>query len=159
MHVVLMPAVSRGIPEQLTPIRVLVPGTGPRFRSGGLNVARQTARILGQLRPTEVVTYRVREDGYSYLSDLLDRETSQVTLFGMSVGALTYRSWCSDLEDALWFITLIVLAMALISLRITCGFCQRTLLATGKSSSSHPLFLVPNALSSNGLIAETDLFS
>lgn len=56
------------------PIRVLVPGTGPRFRCGGLSVALQTARLLSQLRPTEVVTYRAREPSHRFLGDLLDRE-------------------------------------------------------------------------------------
>ena len=58
----------------LTPIRVLVPGTGPRFRCGGLSVALQTARLLSQLRPTEVVTYRAREQSHRFLDDLLDQE-------------------------------------------------------------------------------------
>lgn len=58
----------------LTPIRVLVPGTGPRFRCGGLSVALQTARLLSQLRPTEVVTYRAREPSHPFLDDLLDQE-------------------------------------------------------------------------------------
>ena len=57
-----------------TPIRVLVPGTGPRFRCGGLSVALQTARVLSQLRPTEVVTYRAREQSHPFLDDLLDQE-------------------------------------------------------------------------------------
>ena len=56
------------------PIRVLVPGTGPRFRCGGLSVALQTARLLSQLRPTEVVTYRAREPSHHFLDDLLDQE-------------------------------------------------------------------------------------
>ena len=57
-----------------TAIRVLVPGTGPSFRCGGLSVALQTARLLCQVRPTEVVTYRVRERSYLFLDDLLDQE-------------------------------------------------------------------------------------
>ena len=56
------------------PIRVLVPGTGPSFRCGGLSVALQTARLLSQLRPTEVVTYRVRELSHPFLDDLLHHE-------------------------------------------------------------------------------------
>ena len=58
----------------LTSIRVLVPGTGPRFRCGGLSVALQTARLLSQLRPTEVVTYRAREQSHLFLGDLLHQE-------------------------------------------------------------------------------------
>ena len=60
----------------LTPIRVLVPGTGPRFRCGGLSVALQTARLLSELRSTQVVTYRERELGYPFLEDVLRRETA-----------------------------------------------------------------------------------
>ena len=57
-------------------IRVLVPGTGTRFRCGGLSVALQTARLLSTLRPTEVVTYRERSDGHPYLDDVLQAEQS-----------------------------------------------------------------------------------
>ena len=59
-----------------TSIRVLVPGTGPRFRCGGLSVALQTARLLSQLRPTEVVTYRAREPSHRFLDDLLEQEAA-----------------------------------------------------------------------------------
>ena len=57
-------------------IRVLVPGTGTRFRCGGLSVALQTARLLSTLRPTDVVTYRERSDGHPYLDDVLQAEQS-----------------------------------------------------------------------------------
>ena len=63
-----------GSSQLLTPIRVLVPGTGARFRCGGLSVALQTARLLSQLRPTEVVTYRQREANHPFLNDLLKQE-------------------------------------------------------------------------------------
>lgn len=53
-------------------IRVLVPGTGARFRCGGLSVALQTARIFGSLLTTEVVTYRERQENHPYLDDLLE---------------------------------------------------------------------------------------
>ena len=52
-------------------IRVLVPGTGARYRCGGLSVALQTARILASLVTTEVVTYRERQEDHPYLDDLL----------------------------------------------------------------------------------------
>ena len=51
-----------------------MPGTGPRFRCGGLSVALQTARLLSELRPTEVVTYRAREQSHPFLDDLLAQE-------------------------------------------------------------------------------------
>ena len=53
-----------------------MPGTGPRFRCGGLSVALQTARLLSQLRQTEVVTYRAREPSHRFFDDLLDQEAA-----------------------------------------------------------------------------------
>ena len=60
---------------RFTSIRVLVPGTGTRFRCGGLSVALQTARLLSTLRHTEVVTYRERTDRHPFLDDLLRNES------------------------------------------------------------------------------------
>ncbi len=57
-------------------VRVLVPGTGTRFRCGGLSVALQTARLLSTLRPTQVVTYRERSDQHLFLDDLLRDESA-----------------------------------------------------------------------------------
>ena len=59
---------------RFTSIRVLVPGTGTRFRCGGLSVALQTARLLSQLRPTQVVTYRQRQPDHLFLDDLLHQD-------------------------------------------------------------------------------------
>ena len=69
-----MPSAPGAFPSQLNPIRVLVPGTGTRFRCGGLSVALQTARLLERLRPTQVVTYRQREAEHPFLDDLLVQE-------------------------------------------------------------------------------------
>ena len=55
-------------------IRVLVPGTGSRFRCGGLSVAKQTVRLLSKLRPTTLVTYRERSLEHPFLEDLLNEE-------------------------------------------------------------------------------------
>ena len=55
-------------------IRVLVPGVGPRFRCGGLSVAKQTARLLAGLGPTTLVTYKERTIQYPFLEDLLKQE-------------------------------------------------------------------------------------
>ena len=143
-----MPAVYGGIPEQLTPIRVLVPGTGPKFRSGGLNVALQTARILGQLRPTEVVTYRVREDGYSYLSDLLGRETRPGN-------ALWHVSWGFDVPKLVQ--RLRGRPVVYHAHSVGYGFdvppglpvvsvSRNTLGYWGNRAPRNPLFLVPNPL-------------
>ena len=57
-----------------TSIRVLVPGTGTRFRCGGLSVALQTARLLSRLRPTQLVTYRQRQWDHPFLDDLLQQD-------------------------------------------------------------------------------------
>ena len=59
------------------PLRFLVPGTGDRFRCGGLSVELQSARLCEGLAPSvEVVTYRRREPGRPFLSDLLKQERS-----------------------------------------------------------------------------------
>ena len=59
------------------PLRFLVPGTGDRFRCGGLSVELQTARLCAGLSPAvELVTYRCRERGRPFLSDLLAQEHS-----------------------------------------------------------------------------------
>lgn len=77
-------------------IRVLVPGTGTRFRCGGLSVALQTARLLARLRPTEVVTYRQRQPDHPFLDDLLQSEASPgdslwLVSWGFDVPALLKR--------------------------------------------------------------------
>ncbi|WP_115126976.1 glycosyltransferase [Synechococcus sp. GEYO] len=58
-------------------IRVLVPGTGTRFRCGGLSVALQTARLLSKIRSTEVVTYQDRQVDHPFLDDLLQVAASE----------------------------------------------------------------------------------
>ena len=75
-------------------IRVLVPGTGTRFRCGGLRVALQTARLLSTLRPTQVVTYRERSDEHPFLDDLLRAESAPSD-------ALWIVSWGFDVPRSL----------------------------------------------------------
>ncbi|MEB3352429.1 MAG: glycosyltransferase family 1 protein [Cyanobacteriota bacterium] len=58
----------------MRPVRFLVPGTGGRFRCGGLQVELQTARLVSQLVPTEVVCYRQRQADHPFLDDLLRAE-------------------------------------------------------------------------------------
>ena len=67
----LEPAIVTDNQQRFDRVRVLVPGTGARFRCGGLTVALQTARILSGLLTTEVVTYRERNPDCSFLEDLL----------------------------------------------------------------------------------------
>ena len=64
-------------PGGFNSIRVLVPGTGTRFRCGGLSVALQTARILSTICPTEIVTYQQRQIDQPFLDDLLQAAASQ----------------------------------------------------------------------------------
>ena len=79
---------------KFTSIRVLVPGTGTRFRCGGLNVALQTARLLSTLRLTEVVTYRERTESQPFLDDLLRDESAPGA-------ALWILSWGFDIPRSL----------------------------------------------------------
>ena len=78
----------------LRPLRFLVPGTGSRFRGGGLLVELQTARLAARLRPTEVVTYRQREAEHPFLDDLLRAE-------GAPGEALWIVSWGFDVPKLL----------------------------------------------------------
>lgn len=73
-----------------------MPGTGTRFRCGGLSVALQTARLLSALRPTEVVTYRERSGSQPFLADLLREEPAPgqglwIVSWGFDVPALLRR--------------------------------------------------------------------
>ena len=132
----------------LSPVRFLVPGTTGRFRCGGLLVELQTARLVAQLRPTQVVTYRQREADHPYLDDLLREEAVPgqalwVVSWGFDVPGLLRRlkgrpvayhahssGYGFDLPPATP-----VLAVS----RNTLGYW-------GDRSPRSPLVLVPNAL-------------
>ena len=58
----------------LRPLKVLVPGTGPRFQCGGLAVELQLAATGQALAPTQVVTYGQRQPDAPFLEDLLRKE-------------------------------------------------------------------------------------
>ena len=129
-------------------IRVLVPGTGTRFRCGGLSVALQTARLLGALRPTDVVTYRERSSSHPFLDDLLREEPAPglvlwIVSWGFDVPvlmrrlrgrAVVYQAHSSgygfDLPPGVP-----VVAVS----RNTLGYW-------GDRAPRNPLFLLPNAL-------------
>ena len=53
-----------------------MPGTTGRFRCGGLLVELQSARLLAELVPTQLVTYRQREPDHPFLADLLRQEAA-----------------------------------------------------------------------------------
>ena len=143
-----MPSAPRAFPSQLNPIRVLVPGTGTRFRCGGLSVALQTARLLARLRPTQVVTYRQREVEHPFLDDLLEQEQAPGD-------ALWLVSWGFDVPQLLRCLRgRLVIYQAHSS---GYGFdlppgvpvlavSRNTLGYWGDRAPRNPLYLVPNAL-------------
>ena len=125
-----------------------MPGTSGKFRCGGLLVELQTARLLAQIGPTEVVTYRQREAGTPFLADLLREEPSPgealwIVSWGFDVPPLlrqlrgrpvAYHAHSSGYGFALPA-GVPVLAVS----RNTLGYW-------GDHSPRSPLFLVPNAL-------------
>jgi hypothetical protein len=129
-------------------IRVLVPGTGTRFRCGGLAVALQTARLLGRLRPTQVVTYRAREREHPWLEDLLAQEATPGA-------ALWLVSWGFDVPGLLAKLR----GRPVVYQAHSSGYgfdlppgvpvvavSRNTLGYWGDRAPRNPLFLVPNAL-------------
>ena len=60
------------------PLKVLLPGTGPRFQCGGLAVELQLAATARALAPTEVVTYGQRQPDAPFLEDLLRQEPASL---------------------------------------------------------------------------------
>ena len=126
----------------------LVPGTTDRYRCGGLSVALHTARLVNRLMPTDLVTYRNRQDDYLFLDDLLQQEpapgeTLWVVSWGFEVPKLLRRlrgrhvvyhahssGYGFDLPSGVP-----VFAVS----RNTLGYW-------GDRAPRNPLFLVPNAL-------------
>ena len=131
-------------------IRVLVPGTGTRFRCGGLSVALQTSRLLQSLRPTEVVTYRVREPSLPYLDDLLRSDTAPgqslwLVSWGFDVPGLLkrlmHRKVAYQAHSTGYGFNLPPAVPVIAVSRNTLGYW-------GDKAPRNPLFLVPNALES-----------
>ena len=132
-------------------LRFLVPGTTGRFRCGGLLVELQTAGLLSQLGPVELVTYRQREADHPFLSDLLRTEP----LPGAAGQALWIVSWGFDVP---WLLRqLRGRATAYHAHSSGYGFdlpagvpvlavSSNTLGYWGDRAPRNPLFLVPNAL-------------
>ncbi len=125
-----------------------MPGTGPRFRCGGLSVALQTARLLGRLRPTELVTYRAREAEHSFLDDVLAQEASPGN-------ALWLVSWGFDVpatlkklrgRPALYQAHSSGYGFDLPPGVPVVAVSRNTLGYWGNRAPRNPLFLVPNAL-------------
>ena len=132
----------------MRPVRFLLPGTGARFRGGGLGVELQTARLVGSITDVDLVTYRQRQADLPFLDDLLRREpppgeTLWIVSWGFDVPKLLRRlrgrpvayhahssGYGFDLPDGVP-----VLAVS----RNTLGYW-------GDRAPRNPLFLVPNAL-------------
>jgi len=129
-----------------------VPGTSGRYRCGGLLVEQQTARLLAELVPTQLVTYRQREPGLPYLSDLLRAEplgspaatdSLWIVSWGFDVprqlGALRGRPVAYHAHSSGYGFRLPPGVPVLAVSRNTLGYW-------GQWASRNPLFLVPNAL-------------
>jgi len=148
-----MASAAEPSPGGFNSIRVLVPGTGTRFRCGGLSVALQTARLLSTLRPTEVVTYRERSDRHPCMQDLLRAEQSPGR-------ALWIVSWGFDVPRSLAHLQ----GRPVIYQAHSSGYgfdlppgvpvvavSRNTLGYWGDRAPRNPLFWVPNALESQWL--------
>ena len=131
-------------------IRVLVPGIGTRFRCGGLSVAKQTARLLSDFRPTTLVTYRERTAQFPFLDDLLkeefeDNSSLWIVSWGFDVPKLLKRLRGRNLvyhahSSGYGFKLPPNVPIVAVS-RNTMGYW-------GHHAPRNPLFLVPNALDS-----------
>jgi hypothetical protein len=130
------------------PVRFLVPGTTGKFRCGGLLVELQTARLVGQIAPVQVVTDRQREPDQPFLDDLLRTEPQDAP-------ALWIVSWGFDVPRLLRRLRGRPVAYHAHSSGY--GFdlppgtpvlavSRNTLGYWGDRSPRSPLFLVPNAL-------------
>nr|WP_052328050.1 glycosyltransferase [Synechococcus sp. WH 8109] len=135
-------------------IRVLVPGTGPRFRCGGLNVAKQTASLLSQIRTTTLVTYRERSDKYPFFDSLLLNEQTihddslWIVCWGFDiprlVNRLRGRKVVYQAHSTGYGFNLPPSVPIVAVSRNTMGYW-------GHRAPRNPIFLIPNALESQWL--------
>ena len=132
----------------MRPLRFLVPGTGARFRGGGLQVELQTAGLASALAPAQIVTYRVRESGRPFLADLVGAEPAPGP-------ALWIVSWGFDVPRQLRQLRGRPVAYHAHSsgygFDLPAGVpvlavSRNTLGHWGDRAPRNPLFLVPNAL-------------
>jgi hypothetical protein len=136
----------------------LVPGTSGRYRCGGLLVEQQTALLLAELVPTELVTYRQREPELPYLDDLLRAEPLGSPA---ATAALWIVSWGFDVPRQLRALRGRPVAYHAHSsgygFRLPPGVpvlavSRNTLGYWGQWASRNPLFLVPNALEASWIV-------
>ena len=133
-----------------TAIRILVPGTSSRFRCGGLGVAKQTVRLLSELRPTTLVTYRERTVQHPFIDDLLKEELVDdkclwIVTWGFDVPRLVKRLRGRNViyhahSSGYGFKLPPSVPIVAVS-RNTMGYW-------GHHASRNPLFFIPNALES-----------
>ena len=133
-----------------TTIRILVPGTSSRFRCGGLGVAKQTVRLLSELRPTTLVTYRERTVQHPFIDDLLKEELVDdkclwIVTWGFDVPRLLKRLRGRNViyhahSSGYGFKLPPSVPIVAVS-RNTMGYW-------GHHASRNPLFFIPNALES-----------
>ena len=131
-------------------IRVLVPGTSPRFRCGGLSVAKQTVRLLAELRPATLVTYKERTDQYPFVEELLKEESADknflwIISWGFDIPRLLKRLRGKNVvyhahSSGYGFKLPPGVPIVAVS-RNTMGYW-------GHHAPRNPLFLVPNAIES-----------
>ncbi len=131
-------------------IRVLVPGTSSRFRCGGLSVAKQTVRLLSELRPTILVTYKERSVRDPFLEDLLNEEPRDgnflwIISWGFDVPRLLRRLHG---RNVLYHAHSSGYGFKLPPNVPIVAVSRNTLGYWGHHASRNPLFLVPNALES-----------
>ena len=135
-----------------------MPGTSGRYRCGGLLVEQQTALLLAELVPTELVTYRQREPELPYLDDLLRAEPLGSPA---ATAALWIVSWGFDVPRQLRALRGRLVAYHAHSsgygFRLPPGVpvlavSRNTLGYWGQWASRNPLFLVPNALEASWIV-------
>ena len=133
-----------------TDVRVLVPGTGPHFRCGGLSVAKQTVRLLGELIPTTLVTYRERSIHCQFIKDLLkedpiDDNSLWIISWGFDVPRLIKRL---RKRNVVYHAHSTGYGFKLPPTVPIIAVSRNTMGYWGHYAPRNPLFLVPNALES-----------
>lgn len=125
----------------------LVPGTTAQFRCGGLSVELQTARLVGEITKSEVVTYKQKQGDLPFLDDLLLNNDYQDVLWIVSWGfdvprlikKLNGRLVAYHAHSSGYGFNLPAGIPVLAVSRNTLGYW-------GSHAARNPLFLVPNAL-------------
>ncbi|MGB2926865.1 MAG: glycosyltransferase [Limnothrix sp.] len=70
----------------MRPLYFLIPGTTPKFASGGLSAEIQTYELAQKIQAAQLVTYRQQEKEHLYLPELLKRIQPKDAIFVVSWG-------------------------------------------------------------------------